>query len=150
MPQKIDYGDNIFFLSMKARTLKDSVKLELQTDLLLEPLNREILFLVKTTQYLFQQLKESSHIRNRAEHLRDIRRLINTLIEFFMEIEKGETSLSTALRSESGEYRILEKELENSRSEASELLTIVTGSGQEERYTISEEEYKILLSEEDQ
>ena len=146
MSHKINYGDNIFFLNMKVRILKNCLKLEIDRELFLEKINEEILFIVVAIEKLYGLLKESPIIVNRSENLKAIQRLKGQLIELLTNIIDGDSRYSMLMENRVSQYNTVR---ENFLQNIEEIKNIITGINEkvvEEQYIISEEEYKHLLS----
>lgn len=146
MSHKLNYGDNIFFLNMKVRILKNCLKLEIDRELFLEKINEEILFIVVAIEKLYGLLKESPIIVNRSENLKAIQRLKGQLIELLTNIIDGDSRYSMLMENRLSQYNTVR---ENFLQNIEEIKNIITGINEkvvEEKYIISEEEYKHLLS----
>lgn len=146
MSHKLNYGDNIFFLNMKVRILKNCLKLEIDRELFLEKINEEILFIVVAIEKLYGLLKESPIIVNRSENLKAIQRLKGQLIELLTNIIDGDSRYSMLMENRLSQYNTVR---ENFLQNIEEIKNIITGINEkvvEEKYIISEEEYKHLLA----
>ena len=149
MSHKVNYGDNIFFLNMKVRILKNCLKLEIDRELFLEKINEEILFVVVAIEKLYGLLKESPIIVNRSENLKAIQRLKGQLIGLLTSIIDGDSRYSMLMENRFSQYNTVR---ENFLQNIEEIKNIITGINEkvgEEQYIISEEEYKHLLSDDE-
>ena len=149
MLQRINYGDNIFYLTMLIRVMRDSEKLQIDPGLFINKLKEDILLVYRSVETIYDNLKDSSLIKGRGEYFRDISRLAEQFIGFLMSVVSEKTSFSTALKGEFAEYRRIIQDLERSQKEVSDILAGISKEVQDGEYTISEEEYRILLADED-
>lgn len=146
MPHKLNYGDNIFFLNMKVRILRNCLKLDIDRELFLENINEEILFIVVAIEKLYGLLKESPIIVNRAENLKAIQRLKLQIISLLTSIIEGESSYSAHMESRFTHYKTVRENFLNNIEEIKGIITEISEKAAEEQHIISEEEYKHLLS----
>jgi hypothetical protein len=146
MSHKVNYGDNIFFLNMKVRTLKNGLRLDIDKDLFLEKINEEILFIVVAVEKIYQLLKESSLIVNRLDSLKSIQRLKGQIISLLTSILDGHASCSSLMEDRYSQYKTVRENFLHNIEEIKSIITGINEKAMEEQYIISEEEYKYLLS----
>jgi len=72
MPEKIHYGNNIFFLTSFIRTLNDAVRLKVDHEYFAEKILEDALFIDSTIQKLYISLKENPYLINKEMHLHSI------------------------------------------------------------------------------
>jgi hypothetical protein len=149
MSHTVNFGDNIFFLTMKVRTLKNSLKLDIDSDLFLETINKEIIFIMLTLDKIFEFLKESSLIIDKLENLKNVQRLKLQLIHLLSGILEGKSSFSSFMKSNFGEFRKMRDECQQNIEEIKSMITGISEKAVEDRYIISEQEYRHLLSDEE-
>jgi hypothetical protein len=146
MSHKVNYGDNIFFLNMKVKILKNCLKLDIDWELFLEKINEEILFVVVAIEKLYGLLKESPFIVNRSENLKAIQRLKVQIIGLLSSIIDGEGKYSGLLENRISQYNTVRKNFLHNIEEIKNIITGINEKAVEEQYIISEEEYKHLLA----
>ena len=149
MSHKVNYGDNIFFLNMKVRILKNCLKLEIDRELFLEKINEEILFVVVAIEKLYGLLKESPIIVNRSENLKAIQRLKGQLIGLLTSIIDGDSRYSMLMENRFSQYNTVRENFLQNIEEIKNIITGINEKGIEEQHIISEEEYKHLLSDDE-
>ncbi len=146
MSHKINYGDNIFFLNMKVRILKNCLKLDIDRELFMEKINEEILFIVVAIEKLYELLKENSIIVNRSESLKGIQRLKGQIVGLLTSIIDGDSRYSTLMENRFSHYNTVRENFLHNIEEIKNIITGINTKAVEEQYIISEEEYKHLLS----
>ena len=146
MVKRTNFGDDIFFLTMKVKNLRDGCKLELSPDLFTRNISDELRFIFAALARINSTIRASAFAINRTEYLKDLLRLHRNFAELIDSITGGEAAYSAML----GEGKAaLIGISEKTRSDIDELLALLTRLGEtneEGTDIISEEEYRILLS----
>ena len=149
MIQRLDYGDHIFFLAVRVRSLRDSARLNLRSDIFIERIHEDITFVEKAIDRLSLSLKDGSLMKNRTEYLRNINRLIRDFTVVLTQIVDGEATFSEELKDQFEAYRGSIKRFWGEAEKIDSLIESIVGTSREGEFIISEEEYKILLSDSD-
>jgi hypothetical protein len=134
---------------MRVKTLKNSLKLDIDRDLFLETINKEIIFITLTLNKIFGFLKESSLIIDRLENLKNVQRLKLQLINLLSGILDGKSSFSSFMKSNFDEFRKMRDECRKNIEEIKSMITGIKEKALEDRYIISEQEYRHLLSDDE-
>ncbi|RPJ06886.1 MAG: hypothetical protein EHM28_09085 [Spirochaetaceae bacterium] len=145
MTNIIHYEDDIFFLSATAKKLADSLMLELDPSLFADKIISEINYLSKTIEYFMNQLKTTTLKVNRQNYLKSIFLVNKQYIDILTGILSGKYPFSIHL---SGERGSMEASKLRHTEFSSELEDTLAGINKTpgEKDVISEEEYKILFT----
>ena len=149
MSHKINFADNIFLLTMKIKTLKHILKLDIDGDLFQKRINEEIHFIAATSDEIYNLLKESQFIIDRAENLKNLQRLKFQFCQLLSAILDGTSSFSFSMEEYLEEYRIIRNDFMQDVGEIKAIIMGISEKTTEEKYIISEEEYRSLLAQED-
>ena len=149
MSHKITFADNIFFLAMKIKTLKKALVLDIDRDLFGKSIDEEIRFLASALDEIYTFLKDSQVIIDRTENLKNIQRLKLQFCYLLKSILDGTGSMSLALEEYYEEYRIVRTDYLQDIEKIRDSISGITEKSIEEKYIISEEEYRSLFSQED-
>ena len=146
MANKINFSDNIFYLTMWVKTLNSSLKLDIDRQLFQKSVTREIGFLAATIDEIYSLLKSNAVIIDRGENLKGIQRLKIQFNHLLAAILEGNTDLA---QDHVGEYRKIQTRFREDIEEIRDIITGISEKSIEEKYTISEEEYRSLFAHED-
>ena len=149
MIQRLNYGDHIFFLAVRVRSLRDSGRLELGSAVFVDRIREDIIFVDTAIRTLSQSLKDGSLMKNRIVYLRDITRLMYEFSSMLTRIIAGETSISESLKPQFKSYQSLSDRLKGEIEEIETIINGIVGTNRDGDFIISEEEYKSLLSDGD-
>ena len=144
--RRVNFGDNIFFLAMKVKTLRDSINLDLDNNLYGDSVLEEILFITVTIGKICAALKNSSFITNRLEYLKSLQRLKRQFISLLDSLLNGTASYSGFLAGHMDRLKRISESYLTDIEEIREMISTLSGESQEDEYIISREEYKFLLS----
>ena len=149
MSHKITFADNIFFLAMKIKTLKKALVLDIDRDLFGKSIDKEIRSQASALDEIYTFLKDSQVIIDRTENLKNIQRLKLQFCYLLKSILDGTGSMSLALEEYYEEYRIVRTDYLQDIEKIRDSISGITEKSIEEKYIISEEEYRSLFSQED-
>ncbi len=144
MTRKINYEDDIFTLSLLTRTLRDMLKLEIDPEFFKERVSGDIVFLDSSINRVYQALDASPFFLKRSDYLKALQRLKRSFVDLLDDI--------TARRVPFAEFLAGMEERCRGMSEAHgrDVLSIRSSLSQqgaaEEEHMVSEDEFKILLS----
>ena len=149
MPRSMNYADNIFFLKLRLKTLEDCLKLELDPALYARAVHEEILFIHSAAGQLYARIQESSLVVSRLENIKSIHRVILDLSRLLAAVLEQKMAFSSALSEYEADYHRISDELRASGEQTKGYLTGVNDKALENRYIISEDEYKHLFADEE-
>jgi hypothetical protein len=146
MTKRVNYEDNIFFLSMILTQLAAAFKLNIDVTLFKDRLIEEIRFLDAASDEIYQSLQSNPLMIDRWEHLKELQKLNRNFISLMEEILAGKLPLSQALEES---YPLVERLLEARRAQQQRIRDLTSGyqvSEGEAEQIVSEAEYRHLLS----
>lgn len=150
MEQKIDYNDNIFLLSNKFKLIEDGLKLNLDTADFIPNIKSELSFIASGIEKYFNTLIGNKILLNRTESLKSLKRLIRKFINLLQELTDPDNKYYTEfsdLYEKFNEYTMLFNDFED---QIKEIITDYSYKSQDEKLIISENEYKVLFSNENE
>lgn len=72
MAQKIHYQDDLFFLTLTIKTLRDGLNLDIDAHLFLEKTVQDLVFIGTALDSLFSSLRDNERLIDRQEYLREL------------------------------------------------------------------------------
>ena len=145
MAEKLYYDDNIFYLNEIVSNLDDAVRLDIDSDLFLDKVVDDIMFVESTIGRLYVSLKENDLLIRRAEHLKRIMRSKQLFAELLENITNGDSSLGKKLYPFFSKFRELIDEQHDHTDETRKLLSSSTAAAAQNEDMVSQEEFRILL-----
>ena len=145
MAEKLYYDDNIFYLNEIVSNLDDAVRLDIDSDLFLDKVVDDIMFVESTLGRLYVSLKENDLLIRRVEHLRRIIRSKQLFAELLGNITNGDSSLGKNLYPFFPKFNELISEQHEHVDEIRRLLTTSTTADVQNEDMVSQEEFRILL-----
>ena len=142
----IHYEDDIFYLTAMVKRLSDGVKLELDTSLFLNKILEEIAFLSRSIEYFIDSLKSSKLKVNRLNYLKGMYKLNKLFIELLNAVLTEQVAFAKNLKNHFPHLAGLRDRHIEHESAIKEALHVGKGPSGQEHEVLSEEEYKILLS----
>jgi hypothetical protein len=143
--EKLYYDDNIFYLNEIVSNLDDAVRLDIDSDLFLDKVVDDIMFVESTLGRLYASLKENDLLIRRAEHLRRIMRSKQLFAELLEHITSGNSSLGKNLYPFFSKFNELVTEQQEHIGEIRRLLSTSTTADVQNEDMVSQEEFRILL-----
>lgn len=150
MTRRINYEDNIFYLKLLLKQLQSALRLSIDGVLYAEKIAADIAFLDKTAGGILHSLETNMQLLDRLELLKDLEGFARRFAQFLDEVLAGETELLTGLGAHDQAFlQMKERCLENTRR----IREFISGSRNGEAEAdqiVSEEEFKFLLSQDDE
>jgi len=150
MTNIINYEDDIFFLTYMVKKLSDCLQLEIDPNIFLNKIIDEITFINKSIEYFFNTLKQSQLKVNRINYLKNILKLVSLFIDLLDELLKENLIFSKYMKDNFKYFLNIKKQLHQYLQEIKEIMTDIKDTSNLENDIISEEEYRILLSPQEQ
>ncbi|MFW6368486.1 MAG: hypothetical protein ACOCZ9_02000, partial [Spirochaetota bacterium] len=97
MAARINYEDNIFFLSSIIKSLHTGTSLEIDRDFFRDKIIEDIAFVHSTLTRLHKSLKDNVYLIKRAEYMRELTRAIRSFCDFLDTILENRTSFTDDL-----------------------------------------------------
>ncbi len=150
MEKQINFGDNIFFLTLILKGLSAGVRLSLDNDLFLDKLVEDIFFLEGSIEKVFELIKQRVLLIDRLEHLKNLETLSSDFAALLEEITLGNIPVAEHLAAFSDKFNSIK---DNQHKLVSEIRRIIHDTDQSETIEedmVSREEFEFLLAEEDE
>lgn len=148
MEKQINFGDNIFFLTLILKDLSSGVRLSLDNDIFLDKLVEDIFFLEGSIEKVFELIKQRVLLIDRLEHLKNLETLSSDFAAFLGEIIMAAVPVAEHLAAFSEKFNNVK---DNQHKLVSEMREIIHGTDQSETTEedmVSREEFEFLLAEE--
>jgi len=118
MSQKIHYQDNIFFITILLKTLKDGLSLDIDSDFFLDKVLEDLDFIDSAIYRLTKELLSNERLIDRAEYLREtfgaekqFSQLLSLLLNGEIAFSKEMTSFMNRLSDLQDKHRALQQEI---------------------------------------
>ncbi len=149
MTPRVNYEDDIFFLSSIVKSLSNGIELDIDPEFFRDKIIEDIAFVNMTLNRLKDSLQENAYLIRRTEYMRELARAVQVFCNFLDSVNSSESALGEALRDSS-------ETVQRYRSEQAEVLnylnrTIRSEKTQvtEEEHIVSQDEYRFLLEDQD-
>lgn len=118
MSQKIHYQDNIFFITILLKTLKDGLSLDIDSDFFLDKVLEDLDFIDSAIYRLTKELLSNERLIDRAEYLRETfgaekqySQLLSLLVNGEIAFSKEMSAFSNRLSDLQDKHRALQQEI---------------------------------------
>jgi hypothetical protein len=142
----IHYDEDIFFLSIMVKRLIDGLKLELDGPLFLIKIVEEIEFISRSIEYFMSSLQGNNLKVNRLQYLKNLYKLNKLFIELLHGILTDQILFSKNVKNHSAHFSELRDHHISHELKIKSGLHIDKNQMKYDHDMLSEEEYKILLS----
>ncbi len=149
MRERIQYQDNLFFISLMIKTLRDGMNLHIDSDLFRETLEGDILSINGVLQKVYAYLSESPHLIRRAEHLHSLLKTKQQYSDLLEELLSGKLTFSEKLQDITLRLRTIYGQQSSDIREIQNLLSEETEENLEKEDIISEAEMQFLFTQDD-
>ena len=150
MTRRVNYEDNIFYLTLIFKGISASLKLNIDTDLYRDRIIEDIRFLDKTSASIYQSLISNHLMIDRFTYLKGLHKLNSSFIALLEDILEERLPLASALEQDFDLLQRIQSNRETELAGINEMITIQKGSTGDQEQIVSEEEFKFLLSAEEQ
>ncbi len=145
MAQKIHYEDNLFFLNLLVKTLRDGMTLDIDHDLFLDKVIEDIFFVDSLLVRLYASVRENIHMLRRIEYLRTISRAKKGFSDFLDAVLREELPFAASLGAFFPKLRSSRDEHLRDVMDIQSFLVSERLEPPDEEEIISQEEYRFLL-----
>jgi hypothetical protein len=146
MAEKIvNYEDNIFFLSIQVKALRDGVRLDIDAKYFGQKLIQDILHIALVIDDIFKPLKTNVYLLKRHNYLKDMKRLKKQFIELLEDIIENKVPQAHIFATSIEKLKEIRKVYCKDMIEIKSLLPKSSSEHGEEEHMVSEEEFKFLL-----
>lgn len=146
MTRRVNYEDNIFYLTLVFKGIAASLKLNIDTELYRDRIIDDIRFLDKTSSSIFQSLKSNDRMIDRLTHLKGMQKLNANFISLLEDILEERLPLASALEQDFDLLQRIQSNREVELAGLREMTTRLSESGSDQEQIVSEQEFKFLLS----
>jgi len=150
MTRRVNYEDNIFYLTLVFRGIAAGLKLNIDTELYRERILEDIRFLDRTCSNIYQSLKANHLMIDRLAHIKGMQKLNSNLIALLEDILKERFPLASALEQDFDLLQRIQSNREVELAGLKEMVTRLGESGVDQEQIVSEKEFKFLLSSEEE
>lgn len=150
MEKQINFGDNIFFLTLILKGLSSGLRLSLDHDLFLDKLVEDIFFLEGSIEKVFELIKQRVLLIDRLEHLKNLETLSSDFAVFLGEIIMGNVPVAEHLAAFSEKFDSIKDRQHKLVSEIKGIIHDTDQSETTEEDMVSREEFEFLLAEENE
>ena len=150
MTRRVNYEDNIFYLTLIFKGISASLLLNIDTDLYRDRIIEDIRFLDKTSASIYQSLKANHLMIDRFTHLKGLQKLNSKVIALLEDILEERFPLASSLEQDFDLLQRIQSNRETELAGINEMITKQKESTDDQEPIVSEEEFKFLLSTEEQ
>jgi hypothetical protein len=146
----IHYEDNIFFLYLQVKTLKDGLKLDLAAGFFIQKLAQDIFFYATTIDHVYKKLKTNPHLLKRIEYLKNMERLKRIYTDLLDDILSKRAPISQSFGSYTDRLTTIVRKQEDDIREIHTMLVNNKHEKADNESIVSPEEFKFLLAQEEE
>ncbi|NOY09109.1 MAG: hypothetical protein GXP33_09740 [Spirochaetes bacterium] len=149
MTKQINYEDDIFFLLLILRRLSDGLKLTVDSEIFSAKIVDDILFIDEAVDKVYDLLKNSPSLIKKEENLRNIRKVKKLFIELLDDIIRKKVPMAYYFTDILDNLIRIQKKHSETDADIDGQLLKIAGKLQEGRQIVSEEEFRFLLSDDE-
>lgn len=146
----IHYEDNIFFLHLQVKTLKDGIKLDLNAGFFIQKIAQDIFFYATTIDHIYRKLKSNPHLLKRSDYLKNMERLKKSFNELIDDILSKRAPLSQSFGSYADRLLAISRKQEDDVIEIKAILKKNKGKKFDQESIVSAEEFRYLMAQEEE
>ena len=119
----VHYTDNIFFLHLLVKTMKDGLKLDLAGGFFIQKIIQDIFFYATTIDHIYKKLKNNPHLLKRTIYLKNMQRLKKSFSEMIDDILSKRAPISQSFGSYADRLLDISRKQEDDYCRLSHVLT---------------------------
>ncbi len=146
MKKRINYGDNLFLLTLTLKHISAAARLNVDPGLFLDKLVEDLFFLDGTTHQIYDWLVSNPHLLDRLEHLKSVQTLSEAFSRLLDDLRRKDLPLGEHLGGFGEKFELLARSHVEIARQCGRIIQGASGQPPEESYTVSESEFKFLLS----
>ena len=150
MTRRVNYEDNIFYLTLVFKGIAAGLKLNIDTELYRDRILEDIRFLDRTCSSIYQSLKANHLMIDRLAHLKGLLKLNSSLMALLKDILDERFPMASALEQDFDLLQRIQSNREAELAGLKEMTSRLGESGSDQEQIVSEQEFKFLLSSEEQ
>jgi hypothetical protein len=146
MAEKIvNYEDNIFYLILKLKVIRDGLKLEIDSRFFGQSIVQDVFHMIGVLDEIFKPLRTNPHLLKRHIYLKEIRRLKKQFIDFIDDIVENKVPQAAIFSYSIEKLKEVRKNYAKDLLDIKVMLPKASGENPEEEHMVSEEEFRFLL-----
>jgi len=150
MTRRVNYEDNIFYLNLVFKGITAALKLNIDTALYRDRIVEDIRFLDKTSSTIYQSLKANQLMIDRLNHLKGLRKLNSDFIALLEDILEERLPMAADLEQDFDLLQRIQSNREVELNGLREMIARLADSAGDQEQIVSEQEFKFLLSPEEE
>ncbi|MFP4642766.1 MAG: hypothetical protein ACLFM0_00270 [Spirochaetales bacterium] len=150
MAARVNYEDNIFFLSAIIKTLSTGMSLDIDSEIFREKVVEDIAFVHSTITRLHDSLRNNVYLIRRTEYMRELSRAVQLFIKFLEKVEEPGTSFRDAVAENEATFRRYRDEQTRMERELTRALRSTPKNTEEQEDIIGQDEYRFLFEDGDE
>jgi hypothetical protein len=149
MAVMVHYDDNLYFLHSMIKNLSGGLALDIDAEHFQNKITEDIFFIDETLDLIAAALKAQEYLIRRGEYLKSLLRAEKSFAEMLTGVIDGELAFSRHLEPFFGRIKIARDEHARNAADIQNLLEKQLARENDGENLISDEEYRILLSDEE-
>ena len=145
MAARVNYEDNIFFLSSIIKTLSTGMSLDIDREIFREKVVEDIAFVHFTITRLHDSLRDNVYLIRRLEYMRELSRAVQLFIGFLEKVEDPETPFRDAVTENEATFKRYREEQTRMQRELTRALRSTPSKTEEQEDIIGQDEYRFLF-----
>ncbi len=146
MKKRINYGDNLFLLTLILKDLTAAARLNVDPDIFLDKLVEDIFFLDSTIASIHEQLSANPHLLDRLEHMKSLQNVSQAFGRLLGDLRGRRLPLGEHLAHFDEKFELLRQTQDGIVRATSRVIQEASASPPEESRAVSEEELRLLLT----
>ena len=150
MNKLINYEDDIFYIKLLFKNLEDSSKLKIDVEIFKKKIIQDIQFLDQVTEYILNNLKQTSLTIKLETYFRNLKKILESFIRYLKDIIRRKSPRYKYFKDQSDKIKLVFEKSKNNLNEIKALLASTNPEQKDAENIISQEEFRILLKEEEE
>jgi hypothetical protein len=146
MTRRVNYEDNIFYLTLVFKGIAAGLKLNIDAGLYLERIVEDIRFLDRTCSNIYQSLKADHLMIDRLVHIKGLQKLNARFVALLEDVLEERLPLSSAMEQDFDLFQRIQSNREVEIAGLKDMIARLGDSGGDQEQIVSEQEFKFLLS----
>ncbi len=145
MAARVNYEDNIFYLSTIIKTLSTGVSLDIDSNIFREKVIEDIAFVHSSITRLHNSLRDNAYLIRRTEYMRDLSRAVQLFISLLEKLQDHDTPFHEAIAETESTFHRYHNEQLGMQRELTRVLSSAPSRTDEQEDIISQDEYRFLF-----
>lgn len=145
MAARINYEDNVFFVSSLIKALSTGIVLDIDHSFFGEKILQDISFVHETLRTLDHNLRANVYLIRRTEYMRSLLRTVQNFVEFLDSLSTAKSAFAKDLSRHASRFRQYRDEQRTAAAELQRALQGAAAPSEETEEIISSDEYRFLF-----